>query len=362
MPLNQWPGGRFPVWERPPGRFLFGRAWRSSVDGVRQKDYNKEKDRKLVFGMIVTLTMNPAVDKTARLERLIPHGLNRLPEVLWDIGGKGINVSRTVAALGGTSIACGLVAGQTGAGICKALEALPGVEPDFLTLARGETRTNLKIMEADGALTELNEAGPQVSPEELEELTQKLLRHAGPDTLFVLAGSVGPGVPADFYAGLIRQLHSCGARVFADADGALLAQAIQAGPDIIKPNAFELSQYFGLDHIATDAELVELGHTLVEQGIGAVCISMGGDGACLVTGQGAWRSPALPVAVASSVGAGDAMVGAISYALDGGQTMEEGFRLAMAASSAAVTTPGTKPPARETVDRLLPQVELYAVK
>lgn len=312
--------------------------------------------------MIVTLTMNPALDKTARLDRLIPHRLNRLPEVLWDIGGKGVNVSRTVAALGGKSIACGLAAGQTGAGILRALDELEGVEQDFLTLAQGETRTNLKIVEPDGGLTELNEAGPAATDRDLEQLTEKLMGHAGPGVLFVLAGSVGPGVPTDFYAGLIGRLHERGARVFADADGALLAQAIQAGPDIIKPNAFELSQYFGLDHIATDAELIQLGHTLVEQGIGAVCISMGSAGACLVTGEGAWRAPALPVPVASSVGAGDAMVGAISFALDEGRTMEDSFRLAVAASSAAVTTPGTNPPAREMVDRLLPQVQLHRVE
>ena len=312
--------------------------------------------------MIVTLTMNPALDKTAFLDRLQPHALNRLQRTVQDIGGKGINVSRTVAALGGQSVACGLLAGATGDHLAAVLAQTPGIEADFLHLEEGETRTNLKIVEPGGALTELNETGPQASPAALQALREKLLQRAAPGAWFVLAGSVGPGVPWDFYADLTAQLHARGAKVFVDADGDLFAAAVQAKPDCIKPNAYELSQYFGLDHIATDAELLTLGRELTGCGVGAVCISMGASGACLISAEGAWQAPALPVPVASSVGAGDAMVGALTFALHRGDGMEQAFRLAMAASAAAVTTHGTRPPQRAQVEQLIARVALRRVE
>ena len=115
--------------------------------------------------MIVTLTLNPAIDKTARIDALCPRGLNRLGQVERDVGGKGVNVSKMLAALGQDSIACGFAAGQAGRTVVETLRAWPGghITPDFVALP-GETRTNLKLVEPDGALTELNEPGPAAGP------------------------------------------------------------------------------------------------------------------------------------------------------------------------------------------------------
>lgn len=142
------------------------------------------------------------MDKTAEIDRLCPRALNRLDGVVSDVGGKGINVSKTIAALGRQSVACGFLAGQTGQSIRQTLLDWPGggIRPDFLTVP-GETRTNLKLVEPGGELTELNERGPHISQESLDALTAKLEGYAAPGTLFVLAGSVGPGVPPGILPG-----------------------------------------------------------------------------------------------------------------------------------------------------------------
>lgn len=312
--------------------------------------------------MIVTVTCNPAMDKTAALKALCPHQLNRLGRVELDAGGKGINVSKTLAALGQASIACGFAGGQTGRWVVEALRSWPGgwIQPQFLPIS-GETRTNLKLVEPDGALTELNETGPAASDADIQALTGKLLALAGPDRVFVLAGSVGPGVPREIYRSLTRALRGAGARVLVDADGPLFARAVEAQPDVVKPNAFELCQYFGQDTTLDRQQLVGMGRELTGRGVGLVCISMGDRGACFVQGDRAWYAPALPVTAASTVGAGDAMLAGIACGMDRGLPMQDWLRLGMAASAAACTTPGTRPPAGSEVWRLLEQVCLTQI-
>lgn len=309
--------------------------------------------------MIVTLTLNPAIDKTARVAALRPRALNRLEQVERDVGGKGINVSKMLAALDQPSIACGFAAGQAGQTVVDTLRRWPGgkITVDFVPIS-GETRTNLKLVEPDGALTELNEPGPAVTARDLDQLTGLLLTHADPDCWFVLAGSIGPGTPPEIYRTLTARLHAAGAKVLVDADGPQFAHAVQEAPEVVKPNAFELCQYFGVETTDQVEELVSMGRGLVRQGVGLVCISMGGQGACFVQGEQAWYAPALPVTVGSTVGAGDAMLAGVACALDRGLPLPDCLRLGLAASAAACTTPGTRPPEPELVRQLLAQVEL----
>lgn len=306
--------------------------------------------------MIVTVTINPAIDKTAEIGAIHPRALNRLTKVEKDVGGKGINVSKAIAALGGSSVACGFLAGSTGRLIEELLRER-GITPDFIRVS-GETRTNLKLVEPGGYLTEINEQGPTVTEGELEALRNKLVSCASPETVFVLAGSRCPGVPEDIYRQLILAVKEKGSRVFLDADGPLFAKALEACPDVVKPNSFELAQYFGLEGEPSREEIVALGRRLVEKGVKLVCVSMGGEGACFFTEEGAWYAPSLPVEVRSTVGAGDTMAAALCYGLDQGMALEDCLRLALAASAGAVTTAGTKPPSRILVDTLMEQVTL----
>ena len=161
--------------------------------------------------MIITVCMNPAIDKTVEIDRLIPGGLNRIKKVEYDAGGKGINVSKTIHELGGTSIATGFLGGNAG----KTIEAVlkeKGIPCDFVYVD-GETRTNTKVFEITGVVTELNEPGAVISEEKLQELIRKLEGYANEETLFVFSGSIPKGVDKEIYGKLTELLHKKGATV-----------------------------------------------------------------------------------------------------------------------------------------------------
>ena len=309
--------------------------------------------------MIVTVTMNPAIDKTIEIEALLPGGLNRIQKVEYDAGGKGINVSKTIHELGGSSIAVGFLGGNAGKTIESVLNEW-GINNDFIWV-RGETRTNTKVYEKSGALTELNEPGPQISKEQQEELVKKLEGYANEETLFVLAGSIPNGADKQIYSEIIPRVHAKGAKVLLDADGELFRNALKEKPDIIKPNRVELEEYFGFDYRLSMEELLEAARKLQAQGIETVAVSMGKSGAMMVREGYEVKCPALSVKAHSTVGAGDAMVAALAYAWENKLGNEETVRLCMAASAGAVTTIGTKPPTRALVDELLEQVVIEQI-
>ncbi|MBD5502078.1 MAG: 1-phosphofructokinase [Lachnospiraceae bacterium] len=306
--------------------------------------------------MIITVTINPAVDKTVEVARLIPGALNRIKKVEYDAGGKGINVSKTIRELGGESIAIGFLSGSTGQIIESVLDE-KGIRHDFIRI-EGETRTNIKVMEEDGAVTELNEPGPPICPEHIEQLMAKITAYAGRDVLFVLSGSVPDSVDKQIYARMIRLIHEKGAFVLLDAEGELLSHAILEKPDFLKPNTSELAAYGGYDENVSEQILISLARSFKKGGIGTVVLSMGEKGAVFISEGYEVFSPALRVKAHSTVGAGDAMAAALAYAWEKKLDNEETVRLCMAASAGAVTTVGTKPPERRLVDELMQQVIL----
>lgn len=306
--------------------------------------------------MVVTVTMNPAIDKTVEIDALIPGGLNRIRKVEYDAGGKGINVSKTIQELGGKSIATGFLGGNAGKTIENVLNEKK-IENDFIWVD-GETRTNTKVFEQNGEVTELNEPGPKISEEQTERLLKKLETLAGEDTLFVLSGSVPQGVDKDIYGRITRLVHKKGSKVLMDADGELFTRTLDAAPDIIKPNRVELEEYAGLDYRASREELFELAEELMKKGIGTVVVSMGKSGALFAMGEKRMSCPALSVKAHSTVGAGDAMVAALSLSWDQKLDAVKTVKLCMAASAGAVTTIGTKPPSKALIEELLGQVEI----
>jgi 1-phosphofructokinase len=311
--------------------------------------------------MIVTVTLNPALDKTALVDVMRANALNRLREVTLDAGGKGVNVSAMARALGGATLAAGFAGGYTGEELLARI-AERGIAHDFVRIT-AMTRINLKVMDAEGRLTELNEPGPVILSEEWEALEQKLSALAAAGNIFVLSGSLPQGIPADTYKNLCVSLRSAGARVFVDADGEAFRRALEAPPDYIKPNRYELLQYFGEedDGSPTEAHLLGLLRKLLDRGVSLAALSMGAEGALFACPDAAWRAEALPVPVRSTVGAGDCMVGALAYGIERGLPWEECLALSMAASAGAVTTAGTKAPEVSMVEELLKQVRLRRV-
>lgn len=302
--------------------------------------------------MITTVTFNPAIDKTAQVDVLIPGGLNRLKNVRQDAGGKGINVSKTLKAIGQASTATGFVGGSAGDFIRDRLDDL-GIDHVFVKVD-GTTRTNLKVLDADMTLTELNEAGPTCTQADLDRMIEVLNDCSG---ILVLCGNTGPGVPRDIYRTLTEKAHANGMQVILDADGELFREGIKSHPDVIKPNRFELAQYFGRSEDEMDAEtMIELAKTFISEGVKLVVISMGIEGSLFVTADRALQAPALKIPFQSAVGAGDAMVAALAYSLEHNLNLEDTLVLAVALSAGACMTEGTQPADAATAEQLKQEV------
>lgn len=306
--------------------------------------------------MILTVTFNPAIDKTAEVDELIPGGLNRLRNVMQDAGGKGINVSKTIHALQGKSVATGFLAGSAGEYIRKVLNGL-AIDNDFVWV-EGMTRTNLKVLDHEMELTELNEAGPVITETEIKQLKDKILSLLHPNDFVVLSGNVSAQVRKDIYRELIELVKQQGARVILDADGELFAQGIQAKPYVIKPNKYELATYFGVSQDCSNEEMISLAKTLLNEECRLVVVSMGKQGSIFLSHEGIYQAEALHIQAHSSVGAGDAMVAAIAYALEHDNAMEQLIALAVACSAGAVMTKGTQPAEKAVVEQLMKQVTI----
>ena len=309
--------------------------------------------------MIVTVTMNPALDKSAKSSSIIAGGLNRLSDISIDAGGKGINVSKMIGVLGGASIATGFLGGSSGRDILGALQA-QSIKTDFVSIA-SSSRINLKVLTDRYGITEFNEPGPTVTPAEVDALCAKLMGYARPGSIIVFSGSLPQGVSPDIYQKLIREVRSAGASVFLDADGEAFSLALSSRPDYIKPNKFELAQYFNVREDCGMSECVSLCRRLIGKGIKMVALSMGEQGAVFVTKQENLYSPGVKVETVSTVGAGDCMVGAMVHALSLGMPIKDLAAMAMAASAGSVTTQGTNPPTRETFAEILRQVKFQNV-
>jgi 1-phosphofructokinase len=308
--------------------------------------------------MIITLTLNPALDKTAELDVLEIGALNRLQNITSDAGGKGINVSKMIAALGGKSLATGFIGGKSGQEIIEQLNKL-GIENDFINISQN-TRTNLKVIDKKRCLTELNEPGPCISQEEIDLLKSKVSALAKEGNIFVFSGSIPKGVSDSIYAELIRDISSKG-KVFLDADSKVFKNAVNEKPDFIKPNLHELSEFFGIDKEIEPKEAAKYCLKFLDMGIKTIALTLGGDGAMFFNADESYYVPALKVEVKSTVGAGDSFVGAFAYAVERNMNLKDTIALAIAASAGAVTTVGTNPPSKELTEQLLRKVELQNI-
>ncbi len=309
--------------------------------------------------MIYTVTLNPALDKTVRIPNMAVDAVNRISQVRTDPGGKGINVSKVIASLGGSSRVVALLGGNTGRYIADALEKM-GLSCQF-TFVPGETRTNLKVVDPlRHTNTDINEPGPGVSEAVLDAMLQELTAQLQSGDIVVLSGRAPAGAPADTYFHWVSRCRAAGAWVFLDADGALLEQGLRACPDLIKPNREELSRLAGRP-LETVRELTLAGRELLERGVENVVISLGDQGALFLSAAGTIHADGLSVPVGSTVGAGDSMVAALAVARERGLSAEETVRLAVAVSAANVMCSGSQSAPWETVAPLLDRVTLRRI-
>ena len=309
--------------------------------------------------MIVTVTLTPALDKTVILPGFRVDQVNRIQSLRLDAGGKGINVSKVLRALGTDSLATGILGGGTGRYIENSLREM-GIASDFVWVEQ-ETRTNLKVVDPqEHTNTDINEPGAPVGADVIEAVYRKVEAAAGPGDIVVLAGKAPAGTPDTVFADWITRLRAKQVRTYLDADAGLLLAGVKAKPSMIKPNDAELSRLTGKAYGSAE-EMARAARELVRDGVGTVVVSLGGDGALFVTGAQALRGHGLRVPVQSTVGAGDSMMAAMAHGAARGMRFRDTCALAMAVSAAAVTTPGTQPAGMPLVNELLKQVQIEEV-
>lgn len=323
--------------------------------------------------MIVTFTANPSLDRTVALPGPLQRGeVQRAVSVSQESGGKGVNVSRALVASGLETLAV-----LPGADSDPVLAGLRDDKVPFASLPIGEPlRTNVALTEPGGVTTKINEPGPLLNEEQQEALIALLVERARGAGWVVLAGSLPPGLPADFYATVTRRLRASGARaadggtplIAVDSSGGPLAGSVSGAspdgttpdgvsgkPDLIKPNAEELAELAAAAGFATastaegleaDPEAaVKAAAAVVRSGVGAVLATLGSKGAVLVTADGAWLATHPPVAAVSTVGAGDSSLAGYLLAHGQGAAPADCLRQAVAHGAAAASLPGSTVPA-----------------
>ncbi|MER6491321.1 1-phosphofructokinase family hexose kinase [Streptomyces griseorubiginosus] len=259
--------------------------------------------------MILTVTLNTALDITYRVRSLRPHTSHRVTEVVERPGGKGLNVARVLAALGHEVTVTGFTGGATGRTVQEQLTAVPGLV-DALVPVTGATRRTIAVVdERSGDTTQLNEPGPTVSAAEWSAFQEAYEDLVPSVSAVALCGSLPPGVPVGAYAALIRTAKAAGVPVLLDTSGEALRRGVAARPDIVKPNADELAELTG------SHDPLRATQDTRRRGARAVVASLGRSGLLAATPEGRWRAtPPAPVH-GNPTGAGDAVVAGLLSAL-----------------------------------------------
>lgn len=310
--------------------------------------------------MILTVTLNPCIDHTAEVERLVPGGTNRVISSRRDPSGKGVNVSAVLHELGAETLCLG-VSREENAGLLEGVLDAQGIPYDFLRVP-GSLRTNLKLLDRScGVMTECNEKGSPLEQESLDDFLALTRRRLPSADLLVLSGSVPPGVPSDFYRTLALAAAEQGVPVVLDANGPLLLEGLQARPVLIKPNLDELRESFGVSAADLPTLAAACREIVRAYGLLYVCLSMGADGAMLVSSEAAWHTPGSPVSVRGVQGAGDSMVAGLCLGLLHRDAPEKLLRSAVAAAQGSLERPGTLLCEKEDYLRFLPQIPVGPV-
>jgi len=288
--------------------------------------------------MIVTVTLNPSLDRAIDVDRLARGDVIRATSAHLDPGGKGVNVSRALLANGVPSRAVLPCGGDEGLQLIRLLET-EGVDVRAVRIA-GRTRSNITLAEPDGTVTKINEPGPALSTAEFEAITEQVLAAADAADWVVACGSMPPGLTVTAFGQLCRRLVAAGVRLAVDTSGPALRAAAEAGAALVKPNREELAEVVGCT-LASLGDVVEAAQQLRGWGAGAVLASLGADGAVLVDVTGVVTGESPVARPRSAVGAGDALLaGFLAAGASGAAGLAEG----LAWGSAAVSLPGSRMP------------------
>ncbi|MDI3409107.1 1-phosphofructokinase family hexose kinase [Streptomyces cavernicola] len=283
--------------------------------------------------MILTVTLNTALDITYRVPRLTPHASHRVGEVTERPGGKGLNVARVLAALGRSVTVTGFAGGATGAALRAQLAEASRVRDELLDVAGPTRRTVAVVDERTGDTTQLNEPGPLISSAEWARFRTSYEELLDSADAVALCGSLPPGVPVGAYAQLVRAARAAQVPVLLDTSGEPLRRGIAARPDVVKPNADELAELTG------SHEPLRATRDARRRGAHAVVASLGADGLLAATPDGAWQAaPPAPVR-GNPTGAGDSAVAGLLAGLVDATPWPRRLTHAVALSAATVLAP-----------------------
>jgi 1-phosphofructokinase len=305
--------------------------------------------------MIVTLTPNPSIDRAVFVDALRPGEVHRATSSRIDPGGKGVNVSRALAAQGADTVAILPIGGPEGR-LLDGLLDTAGVAHESVPVSGG-VRMNISVLEPDGTTTKLNEPGPPLTDPEVAALLDMTLERSSSAGWVVGCGSMPPGAPADLYAVLVRRVRERGGRVAIDSSGASFSAAVAATPHLIKPNHEELAELVGHD-LPTLRDVRDAARELVSGGIEVVAVSLGGDGALVITADVCAHAIAPISAPLSTVGAGDCMLAGLLHGLSSGHEPADALVTGVTWGSAAVTLPGSRVPSPADLDGICARLTL----
>ncbi|MEU5166167.1 1-phosphofructokinase family hexose kinase [Streptomyces mutomycini] len=301
--------------------------------------------------MILTVTLNTALDLTYAVPALVPHTSHRVGDVAERPGGKGVNVARVLSALGHDAVVTGFAGGATGAVLRDLLGALPDGPADALVPVAGNTRRTIAVVDrSTGDTTQLNEPGPHIGADEWAAFLRTYGELLPAADAVALCGSLPPGVHVGAYADLIRLARACGVPALLDTGGEPLRRGIAARPDLVKPNADELAQLTGA------REPLRATHDARRRGARSVVTSLGPDGLLAVTPDGIWRAAPPSAVRGNPTGAGDSVVAGLLSALAEGLGWQDRLTRAVALSTATVLAPAAGEFDRAAYEDLLARV------
>ena len=306
---------------------------------------------------VLCLTMNPSVDLATDTPRVLPTHKLRCSDAVHDAGGGGINVARVMTRLGGTCASLCPAGGPSGHWL-EVRMAQDGLRNTTIPIAQ-ETRVSFCVHETEtGEEFRFVMPGPVLSESEWRASLDHLAQLPEFPDYLVASGSLPPGVPIDFYARLARLCRERGAQLVLDTSGPALAAALAEGVFLWKPNLKELGELTG-ETLNTPAQWQAAAVRCVDKGLAeVVALTMGHQGALLVTREGLWSAPPLTIPVASAVGAGDSFVGGLVWGLQRGMALPEAFAWGVAAGSAALMSVTTGLSRLEDAQKLHPLVRL----
>ncbi len=289
--------------------------------------------------LILTLTVNPAIDHNVTADRLVFEDRAYILSTSESAGGRGINASCVINSFGAKTLAIAPAGGESGKKFRK-LVCGCGFPVEFVTI-ENDIRTNLTITDRQGLTVKLNHPGPSLGAEELERIEQAVLRKLHDADWLMLCGSLPPGVPAGFYSKLLKLAREHGVKTLLDTDGPALGEAVEASPTIVAPNQQEAERLLNTALI-TRGHFLEAAARIRQMGHETVLLSLGSRGAVAASGRGIVEAMPPRVEAVCPIGSGDALAAAFVWAMSRKSDVSDALRWGVAAGTASARLPGLK--------------------